>query len=331
MNKNFKILLLSFFAILLCACQSDENLTYDIGVIGESNIQNTDKLTRIENSINSLGEGYTYASSIGKDQSSYLSSIDNFIAAEKDLIISTSFMQNPAVAAAASKNLETKFLVLDSILDPEIENTVSVHFKNNEAAFIAGYIAGLTTRSNLIGYVGPESSVIADEIEYGFKAGIRTAARELNKDIGIIVKHVESHADFDLGEELANEIYENGSDIIFESAGYTGDGVVESAINNSQYVISLGQDKSLISPANVLVSMYVDYETVVADLVNQVRNSSIESGKINYGYAQNAFRMNELSEESSLQNDILEKANLRIEEIASGDISVPYDSESYAD
>jgi basic membrane protein A len=88
--------------------------------------------------------------------------------------------QKNAIEAGAKKNPSTRFLLIDSpILDERgtpyaLPNVRTVTFRENEGTFLVGAVAGLVTRSNVVGFVGGMQSPLIRKFEAGFRAGVLT-------------------------------------------------------------------------------------------------------------------------------------------------------------
>ena len=55
-----------------------------------------------------------------------------------------------------------------------------------------GYIAGMTTKTNKVGFIGGMKNVIIDQFQYGFEAGVLYAAKERNVPIEVVNQYAES-------------------------------------------------------------------------------------------------------------------------------------------
>ncbi len=57
-----------------------------------------------------------------------------------------------AVEEAAKQNPDAHFAIIDSVV--EQPNVASINYKDQEAAFLAGVAAGLTTKTNIVAFIG---------------------------------------------------------------------------------------------------------------------------------------------------------------------------------
>ncbi len=136
-----------------------------------------------------------------------------------------------------------------------VKNVTAVGFKSQEPAFLVGYVAGKTTKTNVVGFVGGSNNVIINQFRYGFEAGVEYAAKELGKDISVVSKFADTFMEPAKGKSIALEMYSaQNCDIIFQAAGATGNGVIEEAKELNKFVIGVDRDQSEEAPNNVLTS-----------------------------------------------------------------------------
>lgn len=104
-------------------------------------------------------------------------------------------------------------------------NVVSVTFQANQSSYLAGVAAAKTTQTNKIGLVCGEKSVVMEAFEAGYIAG----AQSVNPDIKILHDYVGDFKNDATAKTLANNMYQAGADVIYQTAGGAGQGVFEAA------------------------------------------------------------------------------------------------------
>ena len=204
---------------------------------------------------NELGDKIDISYTEPKQSSDYNLILDRLSDKDYDLIYGISFSLADSVKETALLNLDKNYILVDSSFGEETPNNVAcVTFCSQESAFLVGYIAGKKTLNNKVGFVGGQRSEIIEQFEYGFKAGVKFAGKELGKNINIVTQYAESFSDVSKGKAIGSKMYSSGCDIIFQAAGGTGYGVIESAKENGKLVIGVDRDQSDIAPGNVLTS-----------------------------------------------------------------------------
>ena len=115
-----------------------------------------------------------------KQQEDYEPNLQILVEDDVKLAVGVGFMLENAIEAVAKKNPSTRFLLIDSpILDEKgtpysLPNVRTVTFRENEGTFLVGAVAGLVTRSNVVGFVGGMQSPLIRKFEAGFRAGVLT-------------------------------------------------------------------------------------------------------------------------------------------------------------
>ncbi len=205
---------------------------------------------------------------------------DRAVDGEHDLIWGIGFNTADPLEASAKMNPQLNFAIVDHVFGETLDNVTSALFNVEEASFIVGYIAGLTTETNQVAYIGGMRSPTMDLFEYGYKAGVDYAAKELGKEIKVEVQIAESFSDAAKGKAIAASLYNGGSDIIFVAAGATGSGVIEQAIEENKWVIGVDRDQSYLAPNNVLTSALKNVGVVTQDLSKRFIEGEVLGGQI---------------------------------------------------
>lgn len=256
---------------------------------------------------------------------------DKAVDGEHDLIWGIGFNTADPIDASAKMNPELSYAIVDHSFDGKVrENITSAMFNVQEASYIVGYIAGLTTETDRVAYIGGMRSPTMDLFEYGFKAGVDHAAKELGKEIKTEVQIAESFSDAAKGKAIAASLYSGGCDVIFVAAGATGSGVIEQSIVEDKWVIGVDRDQSYLAPKNVLVSALKNVGVVTEDLSKRIVEGEKLGGQvIKYGLANGGVGITENN--PNMDPKVYEKA-LEVEEmIKAGEIVPPFSAETYAE
>ncbi|MDU3153700.1 MAG: BMP family ABC transporter substrate-binding protein, partial [Anaerococcus hydrogenalis] len=180
---------------------------------------------------------------------------------------------------AAKDNPDQNYAIIDNANPDKIKNLLGITFADNENSFLVGYIAGMKTESNNVGFVGGMESAVIDRFEYGFKAGVKQAAKEKGKDIEVQVQYANSYSDQAKGKNIANQMYQKGADVIFHAAGGTGIGVFEAAKENDKYVIGVDRDQKDEAPDNILASTVKGVGKAVQLTLDDYKDGKFKGGE----------------------------------------------------
>ena len=160
--------------------QKEENKVSIGIVLGEGSVNdqsfNQSTWEGLQKAKKELGVSVKYLES--KQESDYLQNIETLIDQDTDLIIGVGYQLKDSISNAAKNYPDQKFAIMDETYDKIPKNVVSVTFKEEEAAYLAGIIAAKMSKTNTVGFIGglPAPSVI--KYQYGFKYGVTTT----NKD-----------------------------------------------------------------------------------------------------------------------------------------------------
>lgn len=120
----------------------------------------------------------------------YVPNIETFIDEEYDLIISVGYMLADATKQAAEANPECKFAIIDDATI-DLPNVTCLMFRQEQASYLVGYVAGLMTETDNIGVVIGMTNETMNLFGYGYCAG----AIDANPDITIQQFNANSFAD----------------------------------------------------------------------------------------------------------------------------------------
>jgi basic membrane protein A len=122
-----------------------------------------------------------------KQAADYATNLDKLADDDNDIIWGIGYAMAGAIGNAAKQNPDISYAIVDNEYDEKTmpSNVTGVMFRAQESSFLVGYIAGKTTKTNKVGFVGGQTSAIIDQFQYGYQAGVDYAAKELNKTISV--------------------------------------------------------------------------------------------------------------------------------------------------
>lgn len=171
-----------------------------------------------------------------KDTKDYTPNLETFADQEKNLIVGAGFKMGGNVAEAAGMYPEINYAIVD--VDVTVDekgnkieapsNLLGIMFRAQEPSFLVGYIAGMTTETNKVGFVGGQEGNIIWGFEYGYKAGVDYAAKERGTEIEVLSQYVGNFSDAQKGKSITATMYQNGADVVFHAAGGAGEGCYRS-------------------------------------------------------------------------------------------------------
>ena len=154
------------------------------------------------------------------------------------IVVTPGYKFETAVNKAAGDHKDAAFILIDgqthTAADPNTfvkhDNVVCVFFSEQEAGFLAGISAALSTKTGKLGFVGGMEIPPVQRYGFGYKAGVDYANKNLGTKAQIIQYVYQGSFDnVSAGQTLAAGMYDQGADIIFHAAGGVGVGVFNEA------------------------------------------------------------------------------------------------------
>ena len=251
--------------------------------------------------------------------SDYKPNIEQFVEEEYDLIIGVGYKLADALKEASTNYPDQQFALIDEVYDEQPENITSLSFESNESSYLAGLIAGKSTKTNKVAFIGGQQSPVIDKFEYGFKAGVLAA----NPDAEVLVQYSNSYSDQALGKSIANSMISKGADVIFPCAGACGTGSIEAAKEAGKMVVGVDRDQYDLAPDNMLTSAMKNIDVAVANLVRDFVDGNYKSGEVINGTLANGGVGLAPTTDKNVDAKILEYVEEQAKEIKDGKISVP--------
>ncbi|MBD0382008.1 BMP family lipoprotein [Paenibacillus sedimenti] len=258
-----------------------------------------------------------------KSDADYVPNLNQFVKDGYNLTWGIGFLMGDALKTVATQNPNAKLAIIDNVV--EAPNVESVTFSEQEGSYLVGVVAGLTTKSNKIGFVGGIDIPVIKRFEAGFIAGVKA----VNPNAKVQINYTGAFDKPDLGKAAAATIYNDGADIIFHAAGSTGNGVFNEAKDRAKagkkvWVIGVDKDQSLEFGDDVtLTSMLKRVDTAVARVSKDVVDNKFQGGKtVVLGLKEDGVGLPETSKKN-VSADILKKVDEYKAKIISGEIKVP--------
>lgn len=325
-NKGLFVLIAVVFVLTLFACAKNDSSQNSKTVAGNSAMKVgliTDLGGINDHSMNQLSyEGLkslheknpnieiSYLES--KSFSDYALNVETYVNEGYDLIIVVGATFIETIMDVANEYPDNKFAIVGVPIPKEFPNVSAIVFANEEAGYVAGAAAALTTKTNTIGYV----QGMVNETLNLFGIGYVNGAKSIKDDVNILMYNANNFADIAGGNVAATNMIKKGADVIYQMAGATGIGVINACADNDIYAIGSDTDQSPIAENNVILSALELADKAVEDYVIDVRDNGFKSGIIVQGIANGkiAFAYNDKAIDSEvkaklqeIEKDILNK------------------------
>jgi len=207
---------------------------------------------------------------------------------EYDILIVGTYQMGEFLQIVAEKYPDKKFIMYDQAVDYtacDCGNVYSITYKQNEGSYLAGYYAGLMSKTGMIGAVGGQDIPVINDFIVGYTQGAVDAGLDANN---VIVQYAGGWNDPAKGKELALAMYQQGADIVFNVAGGTGVGIFQAAQEMGTYAIGVDSDQATI----MADTNPEQAELIITSMMKNVGNSLYRAikmhleGTLPYGQAE---------------------------------------------
>jgi len=223
-------------------------------------------------------------------ESDYPKNIGQFVDQNYDMIVTVGFKLGDATIKAAKANPKIKFVMVDfaDFTDKTTpDNLLGLLFKEDQPGFLAGALAGLVTKTNVIGAVAGLQTV-PPVVHY--VQGYENGAKYTNPKIKVLkIYQPESGAkdfnDPDWGKQQGVTFIGQGADIIFGVGGNTGNGGLLAAKEANKMCIGVDVDQFVSYPdvdSCLITSAEKHLDLAVKTAITSMVQGSFKNGILNF-------------------------------------------------
>lgn len=227
-------------------------------------------------------------------ETDYEANINSLLGGQCDVIVTVGFLLGDATKVAAEANPEQKFSIVDFAYDPAIPNVLGQVYATDQAAFLAGYLAAGMSETGILGTFGginiPPVTIFMDGFVAG--AGYYNAQKGTSVEVlgwnaetreGLFTNNFDS---LDDGRAFAQNLYDEGADIVLPVAGPVGLGSAALADElgvERLKIIGVDADLYLTDPEKgqvYLTSIMKNMDATVFQVVDSAMKGTFEGGVI---------------------------------------------------
>ncbi len=221
----------------------------------------------------------------------YASNIQSFVDQGYNVIVSVGFALGAATLEAAQANPDIHFVGVDQFQgnDPT-GNYESLIFSEQQAGYLAGIVAGSITKSNDIAAIGG-SGTIPPVVNY--MRGYENGAKSVNADVTVHLKYISNDLgvafnDPTTGKSFADQFISQNADtdVMFQVAGKTGNGVLQAVEAAGIYGIGVDVDQwqsTHDSAECIVTSAEKKLKKAVSDAIVAFADGSPRDSNVFYG------------------------------------------------
>ncbi len=269
-----------------------------------------------------------------KAPTDYESNLTQLASAGFNPIFAVGFLMTDTVAKVSTATPDVVFGGIDEFFAPTIPNVVGLNFKEQEAGYLAGIVAGaLTTRpavdsrinaKTVVGFVGGMEIPPVQRYAAGFAAGVKKA----NPAVTVKTIYTGSFTDQQKGNEAAKALIGQGADIVFAAAGQTGLGSAKACQDNKALFIGVDADQFMTIPGigdTIVTSAVKKVDNAVYDTTKKAVDGTLKGGdNVLYGIKEDGVGLSPYHEwDAKLPADIKSMVDKAKADVVSGAYTVP--------
>ena len=214
-----------------------------------------------------------------KSNSDYVPNLSTLAQQKFDLVIGVGFLMADAMNTVATKFPNTKFAIIDvdaTGLKAKPSNVTGLLFKEQEAGYLAGYMAGLYVKAaggDTIGSVGGQKIPPVDHYIAGYQAGAKAA----DPGIKTLNGYSQDFVDQAKCKEIALNQIQQGAKVVFQVAGQCGLGALDAAKEKSVQGIGVDADQAYLG-SQVMTSAEKKVDVAVETAIKAAQDGSLQGG-----------------------------------------------------
>jgi basic membrane protein A len=256
---------------------------------------------------------------ISDSNADYVPNLTQLAQQQYDLIVPVGFLMADATNTVATKVPNANFAIVDfsaTGLKNKPKNVQGLLFKEQEAGYLAGYLAGLWAKdnnANTISSVGGQKIPPVDHYIAGYQAGAEAA----NPGIETLNGYSQDFVDQAKCKEIALDQISKGSKVVFQVAGQCGLGALDAAKEEGVQGIGVDADQGYLGP-HILTSALKKVDVAVFKAVKRVQSGNFKGGTdVIETVANGGVGLGKLNAEGQKYADQIKKIQ---DQIASGEI-----------
>ena len=260
---------------------------------------------------------------ISKREADYVPNLTTLAKQDYDLVIAVGFLMASALDKVARRYRDVNFAIIDysqADMASKPTNVRGLLFKEQEAGYLVGYLAGLITKAEagakqVIGSVGGQKIPPVDRYIAGYQAGAKAA----NPGITTLNSYSQNFVDQAKCKELALDQISRGAHVIFQVAGQCGLGALSAAQEKNMRGIGVDADQSYLGP-HIATSALKKVDVAVFQTIQDLQTGGFNGGEDTvFDVASGAVGIGEIA--PSVPADAVAQVKRVQEEIADGTIT----------
>jgi len=218
---------------------------------------------------------------VSKSNADYVPNLSGLARQKYDLVIAVGFLMADALETVAKQYKDVSFAIIDysqAAMASKPANVRGLLFKEQEAGYLVGYLAGLVTKEEagaqqVVSSVGGQKIPPVDRYIAGYRAG----AKKANPGITTLNGYSQDFVDQAKCKELALDQIARGAHVVFQVAGQCGLGALSAAKEKNVRGVGVDADQSYLG-GHILTSALKKVDVAVFQTIQGVQEGTFSGG-----------------------------------------------------
>jgi basic membrane protein A and related proteins len=259
---------------------------------------------------------------VSRANADYVPNLTSLAKADYDLVIAVGFLMADALDIVARRFPDTNFAIIDfaqEAMKSKPKNVRGLIFKEQEAGYLVGYLAGLVAKEEagsqqVIGSVGGLKIPPVDRYIAGYQAG----AEKASPGITTLNSYSQDFVDQAKCKEAALDQIARGAHVIFQVAGQCGLGALSAAKEKNVRGIGVDADQSYLGD-HILTSALKKVDVAVYQTVQAAQDGTFVGGRNSvFDVASGGVGLGKIA--SDVPSELVAQVNRVQDQIAAGEI-----------
>ena len=203
-----------------------------------------------------------------------------------DVIFVISYGFEDQLKEIADKYPNKTFVNIDTVVENPKKTITSVDYIEEESAYLAGVVAGLTTTDTtianvntdkIVGVVGGDTDPVVSAFVFAYENG----AKSVDPEIQMLTRSLGGAWDDSAkGKQAALQLYDQKADVVFQVAAAAGIGVLQAAKERQQYAIGVDTNQNDLEPGYVVASDVKNVGKTIEDVFKTIKDGTFKPGVV---------------------------------------------------
>lgn len=224
-----------------------------------------------------------------KDVADYVSSASALAEAGYQMIFATGSDWGDTITEVSTLYPDVKFVGLN--VNATGDNVAIARTADHQIGFLAGALAAMMSQTGTVGYIGGKEN--ASQVR--FNTAYVEGAKYVSDSTNVLTAWAGAFNDPAKGKEYALELANQGADVIFHTAGQTGNGLFEAIQElDNVYAIGVDSNQDYIVEGKVLTTAEKHLQVIAYDMIEKLINGTFTAGVNLYDLANDGVGLTDM-------------------------------------